>query len=422
MKSDEENASRLEELGKFAKLVKKQLRKAHNADVRRISKKLDLHDQPKAAMKIGGKDDGFELWFRHAADGSVVIDKIKNKAAAGTLKINTPICHLRTAALLADKFAVPEKVEEEPVRPIEEGAVKRAVIDIANRIAELTGEDFEKVQEHLMGDSESFFDEYADRLPDDLKKQLRAITIREEREEDPTEEPEDFEEEFTAPSNKFAIVDASVIEGLDNELVEQAVIVPVKYHGAVFEIVANYDDTILRTLTVNPSEVEEGDTSVVKTTKYATVEGIAPMSNDSTPEREVRKTIKQIHHQAGDDKMRIKDPAKKTIIKRDQSKKDERKKKRQSRNEDINKEKMIKILLEDCSAVSKFSANDLEFARDVITQIRSHDSIKEAADRTITSIDDILPSKKKSEAQELVEFVEWIQTEQKAIRKKMIVS
>lgn len=422
MKSDDEKASQLEELGKFAKLVKKQLRKAHNADVRRISKKLDLHDQPKAVLKVGSKDDGFELWIRYAADGSIVIDKIKNKTAAGTLKINTPICHLRTAALLADKFAVPEKVEEEPVRPIEEGAVKRAATDIALKIAELTGEDFEKVQEHLMGDAESFLDEYADRLPEDLRRQLEAITIREEREEKPTEEPEDFEEEFTAPSNKFAIVDASVIEGLDNELVEQAIIVPVKYHGAVFEVVGNYDDTILRTLTVNPAEVDEGEVDAVKTTKYATVEGIAPLSNDSTPEREVRKTIKQIHHQAGDDKMRVKDPAKKILIKRDQSKKDQRKKKRQSRNEGINKEEMIKILLEDCSNASKFSVSDLEFAREVITKIRSHDSITEAADRTIASIDGILPSKKKSEAEELVEFVEWIQTEQKEIRKKMIVS
>jgi hypothetical protein len=415
MKADEEKASQLEELGKFAKLVKKQLRKAHNADAGRISKKLDLHDQPKAAMKVGGKD-GFELWFRYGTDGSVVIDKIANKAAAGTMKINAPICHLRTAALLTDKFGIPEKVEEPaPERPLEEGAVKRAMEELVDEVVKITGEEWEKVQEHLMDSPMSFIEEYSDRLPEDLKRRLDVLTpgIREEVEKDeekPTEEPEDFEEEFTAPSNKFAIVDASVIEGLDNELVEQAIIIPVKYHGAVFEVVANYDDTILRSLTVSPSEVEEGDTEVVKTTKGATVEGIAPLSHDSSPEREVRKTIKQIHHQAGDDKMRIKDPTKKSVIKRDQSDKDRRKKKREARRkeepkEDINKKEMVKMLLEDCSKVGEFPADDLEFAKEVIAKLRGHDSITEAADRTIASIDGVLPTKRKSEAIELVDFI-----------------
>ena len=82
-----------ESLATFAKMVKKQLKKAYNKDARRVTKKIDLHDQPKAVLKVGSGDNAFELWFRNGNDGSVVIDKIVNGTAAGTLKVNTPICH-----------------------------------------------------------------------------------------------------------------------------------------------------------------------------------------------------------------------------------------------------------------------------------------------------------------------------------------
>jgi len=427
----------LENLAKFAKMVKKQLKKAYNKDVRRVGKKVDKHDQPKALLKIGSGDDAFELWFRNASDGAIVIDKIGNGVAAGTLKINTPICHLRTSALLVDKFDIPNRPDAdgamtppdrteggEDTWSLKEGAVKQAANEVVDEIAKLTGEEWERLQSHLFDDPRSFVDEYKDRLPEELRQKLIAIVgIREEKEiEEPAGEPEDFEEDFTAPSNKFAIVDASVIEGLDNELAEQAIIVPVKYPGAIFEVIAAYDDTILRNLTISPSEVQEGDTDVVKTTEFTTAEGIAPLSHDSSPERAVRKTIKQIHHQAGGDKLRIKDPTKKAVIKRDQSQKDKRKKSREAQREDIYKKDMIKALLEDCSAADRFSASDLEFAKRVIKQLKSFESLAKAADNAISGIDGILPSKKKTEAKELLEFVEWIQKEQKTLRKKMMVS
>jgi hypothetical protein len=66
---------------------------------------------------------------------------------------------------------------------------------------------------------------------------------------------------------------------------------------------------------------------------------------------------------------------------------------------------MVKMLLEDCSKVGEFPADDLEFAKEVIAKLRGHDSITEAADRTIASIDGVLPTKRKSEAIELVDFI-----------------
>jgi len=411
----DEKTPGLEELGKFAKMVKKQLRKAYNADVGRITKKMDLHNQPKAVLRVGSGDDKFELWFRYASDKSIVVDKIENGAAAGTLKINTPICHLRTSALLSKNFGLPEKVEVAE-KPIEESAVKRAMEELVDEVAKITGEDWDKVQEHLMDSPASFIDEYGDRLPENMRKKLESLTIgiREEKEEDdePAEEPEDFEEELVAPSNKFAIVDASVLESItDNELADQAIIVPIKYPKAVFEVIAEYDDTILRNLTITPSETEENGVNVVRTSEFAVQEGVAPLSHDSSIERKIRKhtSIKQKHHMkhAKDVPGRLKHPSKRVLPKRDQSKKDQRKKQRQA--EDIEKKRfMVQTLLEDRCKASELTTDELRFADRVLNRLSGYEAFSDKANAAKTNIKSVLEEKSTAEANELLEAVEWI--------------
>jgi hypothetical protein len=264
-----------EDLGKFTKMVKRQLKKGHNVNVGRYSKKTDLHGQPKAVIRIG--DGKTELWFREG-DDTLVIDKIVDGNWEEMVTINKPFCHLRTSAKLASSFNLPTK-----------------------------------------SDSDDDDDDDDDTL--DLHEDVESA-----------EEAEDFEEEFTAPSNKFAIVDASVLDSLDNELAEQAITVPVKYKGAVFQVIANYDDTILRNLTITPSEVEEGDTEVVKTTEYATLgEGAATLSNDDKVGRNMRKTIKGRDKKKGREvAAQVPDPTK-VEPRRDKSKKDKRFKDRQAK-------------------------------------------------------------------------------------------
>jgi hypothetical protein len=427
-------------------MVKKQLKKAYNVDVKRLSKKMDLHDQPKAALKVGNGDKAFELWFRDGVDESVVIDKIADGKAAGTVKINKPICHLRTAAMLDGEFDLPAKPEEEEedeldlgedvTWPLKEGAVKQAAEEIVQKVADMTGNELDKLWEHLMNDAESFIAEYADRLDEESRRKLLAITrgVREEMEAEPPEEPEDFEEEFVAPTNKMALVDASVLEGLDNELSEQAIIIPVKHPGAVFTVMAEYDDTILRHLTITPAEIEQGGVDVVKTggvgegpERITMPEGIAPMSNDSSPERAIRQhtSLKQKHHMkhAEDVPGRVADPSKKAVVKRDQSKKDKRKKKRRSEKEERlsegareEKRNMIKTLLEDRRSPNEFDTENLVFARRVM-----HGLIESGKDNTqpgdaITRIDNTLQERSKDEATELLEHIEWLRENQKQLR------
>jgi hypothetical protein len=401
-------------LADFAKMVKKQLRKAYNKDARRVSQKVDLHDQPKAILKIGAKD-GFELWFRKADDGSIVIDKIAGGKAAGTLKINVPVCHLRTSALLVDKFDIPDKKSAEPKEPVDENKVDGIAEQLVNKIAALTGQSNDAIMDLLVEDPESFLDEYKPKLPDELRESLESIAhIVMEEIEDASEEPEDFEEEFVTPSNKFAIVDASVLEGIDNdnELVDQAIIVPTKHRGAVFNVVANYDDTILRNLTVEPSEYKEGDVDVVKTTNYAVKEGAAPLSHDSTLRRKIRKhtSIKQKHHMknAKNVPLRIKDVSKKVQVKRDKSHKDQRMKQRQA--EDIDKKKtLIQTLLEHNDHTSTLSVDELKFAKTVMDKLSGMDFLPDKVHAAQSSVDSALRVRGTTEAKELVEFVEWIQ-------------
>lgn len=428
--TDEKQADQsLSYLAGFAKMVKKQLKKAYNKDVRRVGSKMDLHDQPKAILKIGGKD-GFELWFRKSSDDAIVIDKISDGKAAGTLKINTPVCHLRTSALLVDKFDIPNRPDANgAITPadrtegvsdwsIKEGAVKQALMEIADAIAELTGEEVERLEDFLLNDPLAFYEEYKDRLSDELRQKLSLLTrgIKEEEDKqdllDEPEEPEDFEEEFIAPSNKFAIVDASLIEGLDDELAQQAIIVPTKHHGAVFDVIGTYDDTILRSLTIKPSEYDDGGVDVVKTTKYAVKEGVAPLSHDSTPERKIRKhtSIKQKHHMkhAKDVPLRVKDVGRQVQVKRDKSEKDRRRKERQAESLE-SKKNMIQILLEDDSRADTMSIEELKFANAVMDKLSLRGFMPEQVMAAKVSIEGAIKERRDVEAQELLGFVEWIQ-------------
>lgn len=79
----------------------------------------------------------------------------------------------------------------------------------------------------------------------------------------PANEPENFQKEFSVHSKKFAIVDASVLDDMDGPLVDQAIIVPTKYDDTIFSITAEYDDTILRRLVIEPA-VDESDPDKLK--------------------------------------------------------------------------------------------------------------------------------------------------------------
>lgn len=69
---------------------------------------------------------------------------------------------------------------------------------------------------------------------------------------------EDFEQEFYPRTGQFAIVDASVLEELEHDLVKEAIFVPVKHDSAVFKVTADYDDTILQRLTIEPAVQDDG--------------------------------------------------------------------------------------------------------------------------------------------------------------------
>jgi len=71
-------------------------------------------------------------------------------------------------------------------------------------------------------------------------------------------EAENFDKEFTVHSGAFVIVDAAVLDHIEHPLAKKAIHVPVKHADAVFRVVGEYDDTILRSLSVEPA-YEESD-------------------------------------------------------------------------------------------------------------------------------------------------------------------
>lgn len=156
-------------------------------------------------------------------------------------------------------------------------------------------------------------------------------------------EPEDAAKEFSTESGSFAIVDAAILKGMeDNPLAQKAVVFPTKGEVA-FEIRAEYDDAVLRTLNMSPKESEteagrietpgheshgpEGSSPEVVSPDMASPaepsvsmspvmpEGAAPLSHDSSPERAIRKhmTPRSRRHMNGSDRYRKTSPAKRVM-------------------------------------------------------------------------------------------------------------
>jgi hypothetical protein len=155
-------------------------------------------------------------------------------------------------------------------------------------------------------------------------------------------EPEDAVKVFSTASGSFAIVDAALLKGMeDNPLVQKAIVFPTKGEVA-FEVKADYDDAVLRNLSMAPKEDpsdagrivppeheshdNEGSAEVVSPDMASPVapsvaqqpvvpEGASPLSHDSSPERAIRKhtTPRSRRHMDGSDRYRKNSPVKKVM-------------------------------------------------------------------------------------------------------------
>lgn len=153
-------------------------------------------------------------------------------------------------------------------------------------------------------------------------------------------EPEDAVKEFSSASGAFAIVDAAVLDLIkDNPLAQNAVVFQTKGDVA-FTIDAEYDDTVLRSLTMAPKEsnteagrIEEPGHEAHETSPEVVPpdmaspaavgvapppvvpEGAAPLSHDSSPERAIRKhtSPRSRRHMQGSDRYRKNSPAKRVM-------------------------------------------------------------------------------------------------------------
>lgn len=154
-------------------------------------------------------------------------------------------------------------------------------------------------------------------------------------------EPENQEKEFSAETGAFAIVDASVLKEIDNPLAKKAVIIPTKFDKAVFSVKTEYDDTILRSLTITPKQSEtepeavaepghddhtqKGTPAEVTPPEVAKDQGApvasegnaAPLSHDDTVQRSLRKhqTPRSRQHMKGSNLYRKSSPVKKVLAK-----------------------------------------------------------------------------------------------------------
>lgn len=156
-------------------------------------------------------------------------------------------------------------------------------------------------------------------------------------------EPENASKEFSTESGSFAIVDAALLKGMeDNPLVQKAVVFSTKSDVA-FEVSAEYDDAVLRSLSMSPKESDteagrietpgheshglEGSTPEVVSPDMASPvapavaqtpvvpEGAAPLSHDSSPERAIRKhmTPRSRRHMNGSDRYRKTSPNRRVL-------------------------------------------------------------------------------------------------------------
>jgi len=61
----------------------------------------------------------------------------------------------------------------------------------------------------------------------------------------------DFNQDFSADSGKIAIIDAALLDGIRNKLVDSAIVIPIK-HDAVLSVSGKFDDAILRKTYIDP--------------------------------------------------------------------------------------------------------------------------------------------------------------------------
>lgn len=181
----------------------------------------------------------------------------------------------------------------------------------------------------------------ADKFHKDLKKQLGQDKPETPKTPETPKQPEDQEKSFSVETGAFAIVDASVLTGIDNPLAKQAVIVPTKFGDATFTVKTEYDDTILRNLTITPKQsetepekiaepghddhTEKGTPAEVTPPEVAKDQGVpvptegnaAPLSHDDTVQRSLRKhqTPRSRQHMKGSDLYRKSSPARRVLAK-----------------------------------------------------------------------------------------------------------
>lgn len=156
-------------------------------------------------------------------------------------------------------------------------------------------------------------------------------------------EPEDAVKEFTTESGAFAIVDAAILNTMkDSPIAQNAVVFQTKSNVA-FEIKAEYDDTVLRSLSMAPKESDteagrivppghedhgpDGSSPEVVPPDMASPvapslaqspvvpEGASPLSHDSSPERAIRKhtSPRSRRHMKGSDRYRKNSPVKRVM-------------------------------------------------------------------------------------------------------------
>lgn len=85
-----------------------------------------------------------------------------------------------------------------------------------------------------------------------------------------------FTQDLVVKSGKIAIIDAALLDGVRNPLVEQAIIVPVKYVDATLEVKGEFDDAILRSLSITPKRDSEGNVVPASAADDEDVEVIKP--------------------------------------------------------------------------------------------------------------------------------------------------
>jgi hypothetical protein len=160
----------------------------------------------------------------------------------------------------------------------------------------------------------------------------------------------DFKEEFTTDSGKIAIIDAALLDGIDNPLVRSAIVIGTKFKDVTFSVNGQFDNSILRKLEICPKSDQNG--AVVGVTqdndgdgdadRVIPQEGIMPFSNDDSIQQRmraktggsggIRSKRKQKAHMAGDDSKYDKDPTRRVRAMR----KDGNRKKNRVSREGIN--------------------------------------------------------------------------------------